>query len=305
VDREIGEEDVKLIIQPDDGARPLIEAVRRARTAVDIVIFRLDVPELEKALAAAVERGVPVRALIAHTSKGGEKSLRRLEMRLLAAGVTVARTADDLTRYHAKMIVADDTLHVLGFNFTRLDIRRSRSFGVVTREPALVKEACALFEADRTRQPYTTSHERLVVSPENSRQALSAFIGGAKRELLIYDGKISDPRMIRLLRERLAAGVDVRIIGKAGKGLTGFGVRSLAGMRLHVRAIVRDGRSAFVGSQSLRRLELDGRREVGVLLNDPRIARRMKDVFERDWEGAAPRREKGESGEPTAVALGA
>jgi hypothetical protein len=33
--------------------------------------------------------------------------------------------------------------------------------------------------------------------------------------------------------------------------------------RLHVRAMARDGDAAFVGSQSLRALELDGRREVG------------------------------------------
>jgi hypothetical protein len=31
-----------------------------------------------------------------------------------------------------------------------------------------------------------------------------------------------------------------------------------------VRVIIRDGRDAFIGSQSLRKLELDQRREVGV-----------------------------------------
>jgi hypothetical protein len=33
--------------------------------------------------------------------------------------------------------------------------------------------------------------------------------------------------------------------------------------RLHVRAIIVDGRRAFLGSQSLRRIELDERRETG------------------------------------------
>jgi phosphatidylserine/phosphatidylglycerophosphate/cardiolipin synthase-like enzyme len=66
--------------------------------------------ELEKALGAAVQRGVTVRALIAHMNKGGEKRLRKLEQRLLEAGVTVARTADDLPRYHGKMTIIDDTV---------------------------------------------------------------------------------------------------------------------------------------------------------------------------------------------------
>ena len=144
---------------------PLLKAIRRARKTIDIVIFRFDRAELEKALEAAVTRGVAVRALIAHTNRGGEKSLRRLELRLLNAGVTVARTADDLPRYHGKMLVADDALYVFGFNYTKLDIEKSRSFGIMTRDKRLVKEANALFEADSTRQPYSPNHNRLVVSP--------------------------------------------------------------------------------------------------------------------------------------------
>ena len=83
---------MKLIIQPDDGVTPLVQAVETRRSTVDIVIFRFDRSELEKALEAAVARGVIVRALIAHTNRGGEKILRKLELRLLDAGVTVART---------------------------------------------------------------------------------------------------------------------------------------------------------------------------------------------------------------------
>jgi phosphatidylserine/phosphatidylglycerophosphate/cardiolipin synthase-like enzyme len=50
-----------------------------------------------------------------------------------------------------------------------------------------------------------------------------------------------------------------------------------------VRAIIRDGRRAFVGSQSLRKLELDGRREVGVIVRDRAVVRKLQKTFERDW----------------------
>ena len=86
---------MKLIIQPDDGVTPLLKAVRRAKKSIDIVVFRFDRPEIEKALQAAVARGVVIRALIAHTNRGGEKNLRKLELRLLQGGINVARTADD------------------------------------------------------------------------------------------------------------------------------------------------------------------------------------------------------------------
>ena len=103
---------MKLAVQPDAGVTPIIRAIKSARKAIDVYIFRLDRDEIEQALAAAVVRGVTVRALIAHTNRGGEARLRKLEQRLLAAGVTVSRTADELIRYHAKFMVADSVLHV-------------------------------------------------------------------------------------------------------------------------------------------------------------------------------------------------
>jgi phosphatidylserine/phosphatidylglycerophosphate/cardiolipin synthase-like enzyme len=286
---------VKLIIEPDDGLTPLLKAVRRARQSIDIVIFRFDCGELEKALEEAVERGVVVRALIAHTNSGGEKSLRRLELRFLDAGVTVARTADDLPRYHGKLMIVDGTLHVLGFNYTKLDIQKSRSFGIVTRDRRLVKEAMALFEADRTRQPYSPGHKKLVVSPETSREALTEFIRRARKELRGYDMQVSGNAIQRVLHERVRAGVRIRIIGHLEKDLPRIKARKMPGLRLHVRAIVRDGASVFIGSQSLRKLEMDGRREVGVIVTNARIAKRVREVFEADWKtaGATPASDAG------------
>jgi cardiolipin synthase len=283
---------VKLIIQPDDGLNPLVRAVRQAQESIDIVIFRFDRRELEKAIAAAVARGVTVRALIAHTNRGGERNLRKLELRLLEAGVTVARTADDLTRYHGKMMIVDDRLYVFGFNYTALDIERSRSFGVITGDKRVVKEASSLFLADSTRQPYTPGHDRLVVSPESSRDLLTDFIKKAHKQLLIYSPKVSDRLALRALQDRVKAGVEVRIIGKVDKRLDGVETRKLADLRLHVRAIVRDGTAAFVGSQSLRKQELDGRREVGIIITDSRIAKKIQAVFESDWHDSGGKEEQ-------------
>ena len=58
-------------------------------------------------------------------------------------------------------------------------------------------------------------------------------------------------------------------------------------MRLHTRSIIRDGTWAFVGSQSLRALELDSRREVGIIFRDPKVVARLAKTFEDDWEAKA------------------
>ena len=51
-------------------------------------------------------------------------------------------------------------------------------------------------------------------SGEIARERLTAFIKGARKQLLIYDPKVSDNAMLKVLAERVEAGVDVRIIGK-------------------------------------------------------------------------------------------
>jgi cardiolipin synthase A/B len=273
---------MNLIVQPEAGLSPVVRAIQRAKRTVDIAIFRTDREEIEKALGAAVQRGVKVRVLVAHTNRGGENRLRKLEQRLLETGVTVSRTGDDFVRYHGKFLVADDTLHLFGFNFTAVDTNKSRSFGVSTRDASAVREARALFDADSSRQPFVPKRTHLVVSPENARETLAAFVKGARRQLLIYDVNIQDRVFMKLLEQQASAGIDVRVIGKC-KGCKGVDVRPLRSMRLHVRAMVRDGARAFVGSQSLRRIELDKRREVGVLITNSAVARQIRDIFETDW----------------------
>jgi phosphatidylserine/phosphatidylglycerophosphate/cardiolipin synthase-like enzyme len=273
---------LELIVQPADGTKPILSAIEKARTTLDIVIFRFDLKPVEKAVEAAVKRGVAVRALIAHTNSGGEKRLRQLEMRMLNAGVTVTRTADDLTRYHGKLLIIDrEELHVYGFNFTGLDLK-SRSLGVIVKERRFVNEALRLFDSDVLRQEFEPTTDGLVVSPENAREQLATFIKRARKSLVFWDPKLSDPQMIRLIQQRAKMGVDVRVIGKVAKRATNLRSQK-SPLRLHVRAAVRDGSEAFVGSQSLRALELDGRREVGVLTKDPKVVKAIVDLFEADW----------------------
>jgi cardiolipin synthase A/B len=275
---------VKLIVQPDDGVAPLLAAIRHARKSVDVMVFRFDRSDLRRALTDAVGRGVAVRTLIAHTNSEGSRRLRKLELELLSAGITVSRTADDLVRYHGKFFVIDRVrAFILAFNFTALDINKSRSFGVEVRTRRIVQELLTLFEADAARLPYKPTVADLLVSPLNARDRLAAFIRAARHQLLIYDPKLSDRRMLSLIRERVRAGVDVRVIGHVAKAGAAITSAQLNGRRLHTRAMVADGQRAFIGSQSLKGLELDKRREVGLIIRDRAIVSQLESVFAEDW----------------------
>jgi phosphatidylserine/phosphatidylglycerophosphate/cardiolipin synthase-like enzyme len=277
---------VKLIIEPTDSVAPLLAAIKSAKKSIEIAIFRFDRTDVEMALKAAADRGVKVNVLIAFSNRGGENNLRKLELRCLSAGIIVARTADDLIRYHAKYILIDRrVLYMLSFNFTHLDIDRSRAFGIVTTNASWVNEAEKLFRADCTRTEYASTTETFVVSPANSRNVLGSFLKRAKKELLIYDPKISDKEMLGILQEQAKAGVEIKVIGSVD-GHAPFDVQKLNGSRLHTRTIIRDRRQAFVGSQSLRTAELDARREVGLIIDDAKSVAILIGIFEADWASA-------------------
>jgi cardiolipin synthase len=274
---------LKVIIEPADGVGPLLAAIKNAKKSVEIAVFRFDRKDIETALEAAAARGVRVTALIAFANRGGEQNLRKLELRFLNAGIIVARSSDDLVRYHDKYIVIDRrVLYMLSFNFTHLDMDRSRGFGIISTNLSWVREAVKLFRADCTRTAYAPKAETFVVSPANSRKALGSFLKRAKKQLLIYDPKISDKEMLRILQERAKAGVEIKVLGQL-VGRVPFDVKKLAGKRLHTRTIIRDGRQAFVGSQSLRAAELDLRRELGLIIQDAKVVRKLIDTFESDW----------------------
>jgi hypothetical protein len=74
----------------------------------------------------------------------------------------------------------------------------------------------------------------------------------------------------------------MRVIGKVS-GKASFEVRKLGGTRLHTRTIIRDGRQAFVGSQSLRTAEMDSRRELGLIIQDAKGVKKLIETFESDW----------------------
>ena len=182
------------------------------------------------------------------------------------------------------MIVDGSTLYVLGFNFVQRDIERSRSLGLVTRRRDLVQEAIRLFEADFDRKPYTAGANDLRREPGQRPRAAGALsCEGRASSCSSTTSGSTDNAMIRILRGP-AGSRGRRAHHRQGRRKATAALReNCPGKRQHLRAIVRDGRFAFLGSQSLRKLELDSRREIGVLIKSRKVVSRIVEIFEADW----------------------
>ena len=285
---------LSLIIQPGDSFFPLVSAIDSAVHSIKMTIFRMDDPIVREAMKAAVERGVKVQALVAQDSKGWVKRNRKLSTELAELGIEVKAheiANKKIRRYHYKILTVDDAQSlILTFNPTQLNLHYARDFGVLIRDREIAAELNRLFDADWNGQGFKPGGTPLVISPENSRRRVLELLRSAARSIRIMDAKVRDQEIMVTLIHKAAAGCDVKIIGRDvfdDKVLPNFHVKGLSRFKLHAKCIVVDGTWFFVGSQNLRKVSLNSRREVGIIIEDGVMARRIERVFDEDWIAGA------------------
>lgn len=290
---------LSLIIQPGDSFFPIVDAIDTAKQSIKMTIFRMDDPIVRAAMSYAVERGVKVQALVAPSSKGWNRRNKKLADDLAKLGVEVRvtrPTKEKIKRFHYKMMTVDEQLSlILTFNPTQENLHYARDFGLLIRDEEITTELNRLFDADWNGVPFKPKRLPLVISPHNSRKKLLGLLGSAQRSIRILDAKVEDQQVMGLLMRKASSGVNVRIISQDAfydAVVPNLHVTTLARFKLHAKCVIVDGERFFIGSQNLRRVSLDRRREVGIIVEDDAMARRIARVFDEDWltatEMAAP-----------------
>jgi phosphatidylserine/phosphatidylglycerophosphate/cardiolipin synthase-like enzyme len=286
---------VSLIIQPGDSFFPLVDSIDRATESIKMTVFRMDDPIVKDALKSAVTRGVAVQALVAIDSKGWVKRNKKLSDELTSLGVDVKaqRAEKKIKRYHYKILIVDNHLSlILTFNPTQKNLHYARDFGVLIKDSAIATELTRLFDADWQGEKFKPDLSPLVISPHNTRERIMELLRSAQYSIRILDAKVEDQQALGVLIKQAAAGVDVKIISRDrdyNHILPGFHVRKLARYKLHAKCIVVDGHRFFVGSQNLREVSMDHRREVGIIIEDHVIAQKIERIFDEDWTNATER----------------
>ncbi|HKS39717.1 MAG TPA: phospholipase D-like domain-containing protein [Blastocatellia bacterium] len=284
---------LSLIIQPGDSFFPIVDAIDSATQNIKMTIFRMDDPIVRDAMSYAVARGVKVQALVAPSAKGWNKRNKKLTDDLSKLGIEVRMTKarkEKIKRYHYKMMTIDDLQSlVLTFNPTQKNLHYARDFGLLIRDQEITTELNRLFEADWHGNVFKPKDLPLVISPYNSRKKLLELLESAERSIRILDAKVEDQQVMGLLLRKAANGCDVRLISRDtfyDQVVPNFSVKKLARYKLHAKCIIVDGARFFVGSQNLRAVSLDRRREVGIIVEDDATARRIERVFDEDWVNA-------------------
>ncbi|WP_460170355.1 phospholipase D-like domain-containing protein [Thermus sp. FJN-A] len=306
----------RLVVEPEDGVKPLLDLIASARQEVLVKMYlwtpsRMDVVE---ALGQAVARGVRVRVLLEREPAGGRVDLSVFQA-LKDRGVEVKLTTPfRFVFVHEKSLVVDRKRAWVGtMNLTGSSFSANREYALVLDDPRQVAEVARVFEADWAGERLDLSRALLVWAPSrtlggakegNARETLLALIRGVKRELFLEHQAMADLEVVAALKEALARGVRVRLVGSpAEPGDTyflagaeelrraGAEIRFLPGLYVHAKVLVQDGEVALLGSLNLSANSLNANRELSVLLSKkeaPEAFSRLLATLEEDFRAGLP-----------------
>jgi phosphatidylserine/phosphatidylglycerophosphate/cardiolipin synthase-like enzyme len=290
------ERPLRVWAEPEAGQAPLIEAITEARVSIRVMVYELGRGAILDAILRKAKAGVEVRVIL-DGSKREANGDSFADLR--AARVKVHWSDPRFSYMHAKTLVVDDAVAVISTgNFVAPRVGGTRDFAARDEDPEDVRTLAALFDADWRKAPPDLSCTRLVVSPENSRARLLAFIGSARRTLDIESMELSDGAVRRAIAARRRAGVKVRIVLADPRWISanldaasflaesGIRARYLVSPAIHTKVITVDGERAYLGSVNLSRTSLEQNREVGLSAYEPEVVALMHETFERDWASA-------------------
>src|SRR5919106_7016383 len=156
----------RVYIEPAARRQAMLEIIGSAQQRLVLSLFRCNDFGVLDSLAAALERGVRVEALLTKRAKGGKKRLRKLWQALEEMGATVHHYADPVVKYHAKYLVADGTTALVAtLNPTNKCFTTTWDFVLSTEEHDVVRSISTLFALDAAGERILPRHrisERLI-----------------------------------------------------------------------------------------------------------------------------------------------
>jgi cardiolipin synthase len=310
-----------LTVLPEDGRGIYFEAFDAARREIRIEICVLEDPLVLQSLKRSIDRGVRVRVIVDNGKYEALAAERdNLATYLTGPGGELHLSNPIFPRSFPKVILVDERYALIGSAcLDSTTFVQYRDYAYVTDVAGIVDDLSRLFENDWRHsaspgQSFPTynptpavRHPDVIVSPVNSTSRLVSFIQKARRTLDVTSELLGNPTLESELAAAAVRGVKVRLIApEIVNGATPGGqeqqARSLralsaAGLQIHVtrlpegpqspymhaRTAVADGKSAYLGSISLSADSTTQNREVGLMLDNTHLVKKLRNQFEIDF----------------------
>ena len=292
---------VQVIVQPEDGLDAVVALIARARRTIIVKMFTFTSRTLIEALIGAAARGVGVRVLLNPQRSSGTRANDEVFAEFQSRGVSCAWSTAFVVTHEKSMVVDGRTVLIATFNFCDKYFTQTRDYGVVVEDAAIAREVTECFEADWQGTGFTPPQSALIWSNDTSRRDVCDVIDGAERSLLVHHPKFSDVTVLDRLLHAQDRGVRIKVLCGGRHGISdsdmldtfsalralrraGVMVNKQAGLRLHAKLIVADGRRVLLGSMNIDRSAFDLRRELGIRIDDRDAVTKLAGIFHGDWE---------------------
>jgi cardiolipin synthase A/B len=286
--------DETLIIEPDMGRAPLLNAIKQAQSSVDMVMYGLTDNNLIDALINASHHK-NVRILLQHYPYMSTDENLNAISELQAANTPLHWPDDKFKLTHQKTLLMDgNSALVLTFNLTHSSFTKERNFGLLITDPVLVGKIQQVFNADWQHNAIEIHDPDLVFSPDDSREKLLELINGAHTSIKIYAEGLSDYQIIGALAQAARRGVNVAILTSTyhdKKPNKQFNYLTHAGVRvhfsdayiIHAKVMIIDDDHALLGSINFTKQSINNNRELSVIIHDKKIVTQLSQYFTHDW----------------------
>ncbi len=294
---------LQVFVEPDDGVRPITDAIRAAQRSIWVEVYILSDTTVINALEDAANRGLDVRVMLEpHPYESSPVTVQSTLEKLKAAGIKVNETNPIFQLTHAKFLLLDGTtLFLLTANLSHAALGgtpqvTNREYLLEDSETADVSEVQTIFTADWNRTTPTLSDPNLLVSPINARVKLLALIASAKSSIQIENEEMQDVQIEDALAQAARRGVSIQIVlpaptggndaNAAGVSLlrkAGISVRGDTQYYIHAKLILIDQTRAYVGSENISTASLDDNRELGLIVADPATINTLATTFRSDY----------------------
>lgn len=309
--KEAHEHDV-LIAYPYQSIRPFIRMLLKAGADPNVVSIKMTLyrmasdSQIVQALIAAAENGKEVVAMVELRARFDEQNNIDWSKQLEEAGCTVFYGFDDY-KVHSKLTLitskVDGKYHYLTQigtgNYNEKTSEQYTDLSFITSRQEIGEEASAVFN-NMALQRLTSEADTMLVAPLRFKSVLLAEMDkqiararrGERASMILKNNSINDPQIIEKISEASCAGVRVDMIvrgiccvraGVPGK-TENVHIRSIVGRYLEHSRIYcfGDGEDMriYIASGDFLTRNTERRVEVGVRVDDKRIARQLRGILD-------------------------
>jgi cardiolipin synthase len=294
---------LRLITEPDQGISAIYSLLTSPRRTLDMTMYEFVDTTAENVLAADAARGVTVRVMLDRNEEGAANT--PAYDYLASHGVHVAWAPASYEATHEKSVVIDagqpdaEAL-IMTLNLTSKYYATTRDFAIIDTDPADVAAIESVFNSDYAGRSIVAPPGADLLWSPGSQPALVSLIDSARTSLYVENEEMGAPAVTAALAGAAERGVSVDVTmtadsewDQAFAQLTAAGVRvhlypdTDSALYIHAKAIISDGRTAFVGSENFSVASLDYNRELGIITTDPTVVSGIASIITADYARAA------------------